>query len=39
MTIVHRGVPDDDKGRMHEGGWTNLLSRLDHELRSNHKRD
>jgi uncharacterized protein YndB with AHSA1/START domain len=29
LTIVHRGLPDDEMGRAHEGGWTSLLSRLD----------
>ncbi|HWX09036.1 MAG TPA: SRPBCC domain-containing protein [Gaiellaceae bacterium] len=29
MTIVHRGVPDDENGRRHEGGWTALLARLE----------
>lgn len=29
MTIVHRGVPDDETGRRHEGGWTSLLARLE----------
>ena len=29
MTIVHRGVPDDENGRRHEGGWTSLLTRLE----------
>jgi len=28
MTIVHRGIPDDELGRAHERGWTALLSRL-----------
>jgi uncharacterized protein YndB with AHSA1/START domain len=28
MTIVHRGVPDDDMGRAHERGWTSLLARV-----------
>ena len=28
MTIVHRGVPDDDLGRSHERGWTFLLARV-----------
>jgi uncharacterized protein YndB with AHSA1/START domain len=28
MTIVHRGVPDDDMGRAHERGWTFLLARV-----------
>lgn len=32
MTIRHRGVPDDEKGRRHEGGWTYLLSRLEDEF-------
>jgi uncharacterized protein YndB with AHSA1/START domain len=32
MTILHRGVPDDDRGRKHEGGWTVLLSRLENEF-------
>ncbi len=27
MTIVHRGIPDDDLGRSHERGWTFLLAR------------
>jgi uncharacterized protein YndB with AHSA1/START domain len=29
MTIVHRGVPDDESGRRHEGGWTSLLVRVE----------
>jgi uncharacterized protein YndB with AHSA1/START domain len=29
MTIVHRGVPDDERGRGHERGWTSLLARLE----------
>jgi hypothetical protein len=29
MTIVHRGVPDDELGRKHDAGWTWLLSRLE----------
>jgi uncharacterized protein YndB with AHSA1/START domain len=29
LTIVHRGVPDDELGRRHESGWTSLLSRLE----------
>jgi hypothetical protein len=32
MTIVHRGVPDDEMGRRHERGWTWLLSRLETDL-------
>jgi uncharacterized protein YndB with AHSA1/START domain len=32
MTILHRGVPDDEWGRRHEGGWAHLLSRLEHEF-------
>ena len=32
MTILHRGVPDDDRGHKHEGGWTFLLSRLENEF-------
>ncbi len=28
MTIIHRGVPDDEVGRAHERGWTFLLSRV-----------
>jgi uncharacterized protein YndB with AHSA1/START domain len=28
MTIVHRGIPDDDMGRSHERGWTFLLARV-----------
>ena len=29
MTIVHRGVPDDENGRRHEGGWASLLARFE----------
>jgi uncharacterized protein YndB with AHSA1/START domain len=29
LTIVHRGVPDDEVSRKHEDGWTYLLSRLE----------
>jgi uncharacterized protein YndB with AHSA1/START domain len=29
MTILHRGIPDDDSGRDHERGWTFLLSRVE----------
>ncbi len=29
LTIVHRGVPDDENGRRHEGGWTLLLGRVE----------
>lgn len=32
MAILHRGVPDDERGRAHESGWTYLLSRLAHEF-------
>lgn len=32
MTILHRGLPDDERGRKHEAGWTFLLSRLEREL-------
>jgi uncharacterized protein YndB with AHSA1/START domain len=28
MTLVHQGVPDDEGGRRHEGGWTFLLGRV-----------
>jgi uncharacterized protein YndB with AHSA1/START domain len=28
VTIVHRGLPDDDMGRTHERGWTFLLVRV-----------
>jgi uncharacterized protein YndB with AHSA1/START domain len=34
MTILHRGVPDDERGRKHEGGWTYLMSRLENEFTS-----
>ena len=35
LTILHQGVPNDERGRDHERGWTFLLSRLEHyfELR------
>jgi len=33
MTIVHRGVPDDEGGRRHEGGWTSLLARVEQHFR------
>jgi uncharacterized protein YndB with AHSA1/START domain len=29
LTIVHRGVPDDERGRRHERGWNFLTSRLE----------
>jgi hypothetical protein len=29
MTIIHRGVPDDELGRRHESGWMYLLGRLE----------
>jgi hypothetical protein len=29
MTIVHRGLPDDEMGRSHERGWTFLLGRTE----------
>ena len=32
MTLVHRGVPDDDIGRTHEDGWTYLMSRLEKQF-------
>ncbi|HEX8794444.1 MAG TPA: SRPBCC domain-containing protein [Polyangiaceae bacterium] len=28
MTIVHRGVPDDEQGRKHEDGWAFILSTI-----------
>ena len=28
MTIVHRGVPDDEQGRKHEDGWGYILSMI-----------
>jgi uncharacterized protein YndB with AHSA1/START domain len=28
MTILHRGIPDDELGRTHERGWTFLLTRV-----------
>jgi uncharacterized protein YndB with AHSA1/START domain len=28
LTIVHRGIPDDELGRAHESGWTSLLDRV-----------
>jgi uncharacterized protein YndB with AHSA1/START domain len=29
LTIIHRGIPDDEIGRKHERGWEWLLSRLE----------
>lgn len=29
LTIVHRGVPDDERGRTHEAGWSYLLARIE----------
>jgi len=29
LTLVHRGIPDDELGRRHESGWTALLTRLE----------
>lgn len=28
MTIVHRGIPDDEQGRKHEDGWGYILSMI-----------
>jgi len=28
VTLRHSGVPDDEMGRQHEGGWTWVLSML-----------
>jgi uncharacterized protein YndB with AHSA1/START domain len=32
MTILHRGVPDDENGLRHEGGWRFLLGRLEQQF-------
>lgn len=32
LTIAHRGLPDDERGRDHERGWTFLLSRTADEF-------
>jgi uncharacterized protein YndB with AHSA1/START domain len=32
MTIVHRGLPDDDMGQAHERGWSFLLARVAERL-------
>ncbi|HEX4824031.1 MAG TPA: SRPBCC domain-containing protein [Candidatus Polarisedimenticolaceae bacterium] len=32
LTIVHRGLPDDERGRKHETGWNFLLSRFEKEF-------
>jgi uncharacterized protein YndB with AHSA1/START domain len=32
LTLAHRGLPDDEDGRLHEGGWTQLLARLEKQF-------
>jgi len=32
VTLRHSGVPDDEMGRMHQEGWTWVLSMLDQSL-------
>jgi uncharacterized protein YndB with AHSA1/START domain len=39
MTIVHRGVPDDDLGRTHERGWIFLLTRVAHSFEKTRERE
>jgi uncharacterized protein YndB with AHSA1/START domain len=34
LTIVHRGLPDDEAGRAHERGWTFLLARTEQHFAS-----
>ena len=34
VTLRHSGVPDDEMGRQHEGGWTWVLSKLAESLGS-----
>jgi uncharacterized protein YndB with AHSA1/START domain len=29
MTLVHRGIPDDEMGRRHEAGWAYFLERIE----------
>ncbi len=33
LTIIHRGVPDDEPARRHEQGWNSLLRRLEDHFR------
>lgn len=32
LTIVHRGLPDDELGHAHERGWTFLLARVSEQF-------
>jgi uncharacterized protein YndB with AHSA1/START domain len=32
VTIVHTGLPDDEEGRSHEGGWASVLEAADKQL-------
>jgi uncharacterized protein YndB with AHSA1/START domain len=36
LTIVHRGVPDDESGRRHEGGWASLVTRVERFFSGEH---
>jgi len=36
LTIVHRGLPDDERGRGHERGWNFLLTRLGEHFEGRH---
>ena len=29
LTLVHRGLPEDEDGRKHEAGWTQLMARFE----------
>jgi hypothetical protein len=29
LTVVHRGLPDDEIGRRHENGWTAIVARVE----------
>jgi uncharacterized protein YndB with AHSA1/START domain len=33
MTLVHRGVPDDEMGREHDRGWKSLISRFERQFK------
>lgn len=35
MTLVHSGLPDDDKGRSHNNGWNYFLDKLVKNFSSN----
>jgi len=37
LVLQHENLPDDEKGRMHEGGWSHILGLLA-DVRSSYTR-